>query len=253
MLQAVLEFVIAIFAGVLAGATGGGGGMLFVPILVFSGLTPVAAVATSNVGIFVTTSAATVSNARAGLVPWRRVFMIGIPAVIVAPIGAYVAHRLPGTALLLGFAVLNIVNALLTNRRSNAADVEHGNFTSPASPVQTALTGGSGGFLAGLFGIGGGLITVPLQILWLNTPIKVAARVSLGVIVMSSGAALFGHILNNGHIDWATGILLGLGGLIGAPIGSRLLRRMTPRMATRLLQTVLICVAAIVIYKALVG
>ncbi len=253
MLQSLVEFTLAVLAGVLAGAVGGGGGMLFVPILVFAGLAPVAAVATSNVGIFVTTAAATVSNARAGLVPWRRVLMIGIPAVLIAPVGAFVAHHLPGTALLLGFAALNVLNAVLTNSRANAPAAVDSDALDPASTVQVGITGGSGGFLAGLFGIGGGLITVPLQILWLRTPIKVAARVSLGVIVMSSGAALVGHLLNHADIAWQSGLILGLGGLIGAPIGARLLRRMSARAATRLLQSVLLGVAALVAYKALVG
>jgi len=248
-----LEFLLAIFSGVLAGAVGGGGGMLFVPILVFTGLTPVAAVATSNLGILITTSAATVSNARGRLVPWRRVILIGMPAVVIAPIGAYVAHQLPGTALLLGFAALNLLNVVLTNRRIDAEEAEHAHHTNDATATQITLTGGSGGFLAGLFGIGGGLITIPLQILWLNTPIKVAARVSLAVIVMSSTAALIGHILNGADIDWRAGLFLGLGGLIGAPIGAHLLRRITPRMATRLLQTVLVCVALLVTIKALKG
>ena len=248
-----VEFLLAIFAGVLAGAVGGGGGMLFVPILVFSGLTPVAAVATSIVGILVTTSAATFSNARARLVPWRRVLMIGIPAVIIAPLGAYVAHHLPGTALLLGFAALNLLNVVLTNQRIDAEDEQHAHHTNAATPTQIALTGGSGGFLGALFGIGGGLITIPLQILWLNTPIKVAARVSLAVIVMSSAAALVGHVISGADINWRAGAFLGLGGLIGAPIGAHLLSRMTPRMATRLLQTVLICVAVLVTAKAISG
>ncbi len=248
-----LEFLLAIFAGVLAGAVGGGGGMLFVPILVFSGLAPVAAVATSNLGILVTTAAATISNAHARLVPWRRVWMIGIPAVIIAPLGAFVAHHLPGTALLLGFAALNLLNVVLTNQRIDADDAEHAHHTNPATKTQITLTGGSGGFLGGLFGIGGGLITIPLQILWLNTPIKVAARVSLAVIVMSSAAALLGHVASGADIDWRAGAFLGLGGLIGAPIGAHLLRRMTPRMATRLLQTVLIAVAILVTIKACTG
>ncbi|MDO9486058.1 MAG: sulfite exporter TauE/SafE family protein [Actinomycetota bacterium] len=248
-----LEFLLAMFAGVLAGAVGGGGGMLFVPILVFSGLAPVAAVATSNIGILVTTAAATVSNARARLVPWRRVMMIAVPALLIAPLGAYVAHQLPGTALLLGFAALNLLNVVLTNQRIDAQDGEHAHHTNPATSMQVALTGGSGGFLGGLFGIGGGLITIPLQILWLNTPIKIAARISLAVIVMSSAAALLGHVINGADIDWRAGAFLGLGGLIGAPIGAHLLRWMTPRMATRLLQAVLIGVAVLVSIKAITG
>ena len=249
-MQLALEFLVAIAAGVLAGSTGGGGGMLFVPILIVSGLAPVAAVATSNIGVFVTATSATITNARARQVPWRRAFMIGIPAIVIAPFGAWVAHHLPDAALLLGFATLNIINVILTNRRTGAAVEEHDQHTNDASIGQIAVTGGSGGFLAGLFGIGGGLITVPLQILWLNTPIKVAARVSLAVIMFSSGAALLGHVINNADIHWSTGLVLGVGGLIGAPIGSRLLRKMSPKAATRLLQTVLIGVSIYVTYRA---
>ncbi len=249
-MQLAFEFLVAIAAGVLAGSTGGGGGMLFVPILIVSGLSPVAAIATSNIGVFVTAVSATFSNARARQVPWRRAFMIGIPAVVIAPLGAWVAHKLPDAALLLGFALLNIINVVLTNRRTGAAAEEHDQHTNDASIAQITVTGGSGGFLAGLFGIGGGLITVPLQILWLNTPIKVAARVSLAVIMFSSGAALVGHVINNADIHWSTGLVLGVGGLIGAPIGSKLLRRMSPKAATRLLQIVLIGVSIYVIYRA---
>jgi len=249
-MQLALEFLAAIAAGVLAGSTGGGGGMLFVPILMVSGLSPVAAVATSNIGVFVTATSATITNARAQQVPWRRAFMIGIPAIVIAPVGAWVAHHLPEAALLLGFATLNIINVILTNRRVDASAAEHDQQTNDASSTQIAVTGGSGGFLAGLFGIGGGLITVPLQILWLNTPIKIAARVSLAVIMFSSGAALLGHVMNRADIDWSTGLVLGIGGLIGAPIGSRLLRRMSPKAATRLLQAVLIGVSIYVTYRA---
>lgn len=249
-MQLALEFLVAIAAGVLAGSTGGGGGMLFVPILIASGLTPVTAVATSNIGVFITAVSATFTNARAKQVPWRRAIMIGIPAIVIAPLGAWLAHHLPDVALLLGFATLNIVNVILTNRRTDAEAEDHDQHTNDASVSQIAVTGGSGGFLAGLFGIGGGLITVPLQILWLKTPIKVAARVSLAVIMFSSGAALLGHVINNADIHWSTGLVLGLGGLIGAPIGSKLLRRMTPKAATRLLQAVLIGVSIYVIYRA---
>lgn len=246
------ELVVGIAAGVLAAMTGGGGGLVFVPVLLLMGLPVAEAVATSNVGILITTAAATVSNARAGDVPWRRVLEIGIPAVLMAPLGALVAVRMPGALLLALLAGLNVVNAILAGRPVAGADPDVDDAAptedSSALPARTipriAATGGSGGFLAGMFGIGGGLVVVPLQIIWLRTPIKVAARVSLAVIVFSSAAAILGHLWSGGGIHWDAGIALGLGGLIGAPVGSFLLRRITPRAATVLLQVVLLAVAA---------
>lgn len=252
-----IEFVVGIAAGVLAALTGGGGGLVFVPVLLLTGLPVSEAVATSNVGILITTAAGTISNARAGEVPWRRVMLIGIPAMIVAPLGAVLAVRMPPVLLLSLLAVLNIVNAVLSGRPVTLSESPDSGLETatddaagdPDSFSQIVVTGGSGGFLAGMFGIGGGLVVVPLQVIWLRTPIKTAARVSLAVIVMSSAAAIFGHLMSGGGIHWDSGIALGLGGLVGAPLGAHLLRRISPVAATRLLQVVLVGVAAELVVK----
>lgn len=237
----ILEFLTAIAAGVLAGLTGGGGGMFFVPVLIFAGLPVVEALATSNLGILITSASGTLSNARQGDVPWRRVLWLGIPAIALAPVGAWIAFQLPGDVLISGFILLNLTNIVLTGRKP--ATDETIEKTRTPTPLQFTATGGSGGLLAGLFGIGGGLIVVPLQILWLSTPIKIAARASLAVIMLSSAAAVVGHTVVDGGIHWRTGIVLGIGGVIGAPIGVFLLRRISPTAATRILQLVLLGVS----------
>lgn len=237
----ILEFLTAIAAGVLAGLTGGGGGMFFVPVLIFAGLPVVEALATSNLGILITSAAGTITNARQGTVPWRRVLWLGIPAIVLAPLGAWIAFQLPGELLIVGFIVLNLTNIVLTARKP--AEEESDDEGRTPTPLQYTATGGSGGLLAGLFGIGGGLIVVPLQILWLSTPIKIAARASLAVIMLSSAAAVIGHTFVDGGIHWTTGIMLGIGGIIGAPIGVLLLRRISPTAATRILQLVLLGVS----------
>lgn len=215
--------------------------MFFVPVLIFAGLPVIEALATSNLGILITSASGTITNARQGLVPWRRVLWLGIPAIVLAPVGAWIAFRLPGDVLIIGFILLNLTNIVLTARKP--ATDETIEATRTPTPLQFTATGGSGGLLAGLFGIGGGLIVVPLQILWLSTPIKIAARASLAVIMLSSAAAVVGHTVVDGGIHWRTGIVLGIGGVIGAPIGVFLLRRISPTAATRILQLVLLGVS----------
>jgi hypothetical protein len=228
----ILEFLTAIAAGLLAGLTGGGGGMFFVPVLLFAGVPVVQALGTSNLGILITSAAGTLANARHGLVPWRRVMLLGIPAIIVAPLGAWIALQLPGKLLIAGFIVMNIVNIVLTGRKP--AEHDHHHQGKAPTTFEYAATGGSGGLLSGLFGIGGGLIVVP---------IKIAARASLAVIMLSSAAAVVGHAILDDNILWTTGILLGIGGIIGAPLGTILLRRISPTAATRILQCVLLGVS----------
>ena len=76
--------------------------------------------------------------------------------------GAIIASRTPEIALLIAFCALNIVNIYLLGKRSRLAD------TTDATDVRNVATkvatvGGSGGLLAGLFGVGGGLVMVPCR------------------------------------------------------------------------------------------
>lgn len=252
-----LEAVLAVVAGVFAGLTGGGGGVIFVPVLIMMGLPPTAALATSNVSILITTTSATISNARRGLVPWRRVGLLAVGAVVTAPVGAYLALRLPGRLLLAGLIALNIVNLIVIERRSRqsapSSDIREAPESARATPARVLATGASGGAMAGLFGVGGGIIMVPLQVGWLRTPIRAAARISLAVIIATSGGAVLGFAVQGGQIDWLSGLLLGVGGIIGAPIGARVLRRISAVAATRILQVVIVAVTVSLVARVLAG
>jgi uncharacterized membrane protein YfcA len=58
---------------------------------------------------------------------------------------------------------------------------------------------------------------VPLQILLLGEPIKLAIQTSLGVVVLTGISATFGHAVSN-NILFVEGIILGTGGLVGEQI-----------------------------------
>lgn len=255
----VLEAILAITAGIFAGVTGGGGGVIFIPILLLMGLTPIQAVATSNVAIVITTIAATLPSASRGLIPWRRVFVFAIGAVVMAPVGAFVALRVPPAVLLVSLITLNVVNIVVVGRRARShgpsparqpSELDEGRVnTGPA-----LVTGGIGGAMAGLFGVGGGIVMVPLQVAWLRTPIRTAARISLAVIVATSGSAVVSYALQQpGTVEWISGMVVAIGGIIGAPIGAAILRRISNRTATHILQVVLIVVTVSLLYRLVFG
>ena len=77
------------------------------------------------------------------------------------------------------------------------------------------------GIGASFSGLGGGFLVVPLLILWGFTPQR-AVGTSFMAILIISASALFAHGKLE-HVDYRLGILLGLGGLIGAQLGARLL------------------------------
>ena len=86
------------------------------------------------------------------------------------------------------------------------------------------LLGALTGMLSGLFGIGGGIVLVPLLVLVLGYQQKLAAGTSVATILP---AAIVGGITYavQGHVDWIAALLLAIGIIGGAQLGSYLLQR----------------------------
>lgn len=86
------------------------------------------------------------------------------------------------------------------------------------------LIGLIGGFFSGLFGVGGGIILVPLLILVVGFGQKLASGTSLAVIVPTAIAGTVSYAAN-GSIDWIAGACLGAGAIGGSLLGTWLLHR----------------------------
>ncbi|MBV9384977.1 MAG: sulfite exporter TauE/SafE family protein [Chroococcidiopsidaceae cyanobacterium CP_BM_ER_R8_30] len=211
-------------SGILAGLLGIGGGIILVPLLVTLGYVPVQAVATSSLAILITSVSGSLQNWRMGYFDFKRVIYLGLPAAVTAQIGVYFASRITPYLLLVAFGILLLCNIYLLEFRKhiNVEDRE----TELFNPILSRLgTGGAAGILAGLFGVGGGVIMVPLQMLLLGEQIKVAIQTSLGVIVSTAVSACIGHAAE-GNVLLVQGILLGVGGLLGAQISTRALPKL---------------------------
>jgi len=239
-----------LFSGILAGFLGIGGGTILVPLLVTLGYKPVHAVATSALAIVITATSGTVQNWRMGYISPQQVIYLGLPALITAQLGVYLANRFPPRLLLLAFGILLLVNVYLVELRKSLI-AKQGEGAAPAyNPIVSHIvTGGAAGILAGLFGVGGGVILVPLQILFLGRPIKDAVQTSLGVIVITAIAAAAGHTWS-GNILFFEGILLGVGGLLGAQVSTRFLPRLPDAVISLAFRTLLALLALYTFWQA---
>ena len=250
-----LLLLTGLVSGILAGFLGIGGGTLLVPVLVQFGFLPVQATATSSLAILVTSSTGSFQNWRMGFLKIRQVLLLAGPAVITAFIGAMIGEQLPPYLLLVGFGLLLLCNLYLVSLKKRVirtAQFREPRVTSgPAiSPwMARVVTGSIAGLMAGLFGVGGGVILVPLQILLLGEDIKTAVRTSLGVIVITSVAACTGHALN-GNIDFAAGLLLGLGGLVGVQVSTRFLPKLSDNTVTQLFRAMLVVLSLYMFFQA---
>ncbi len=216
--------------GLLAGLLGIGGGTILVPILVSLNYNPVQAIATSSLAIVIISLSGTWQNWRMGYLNFEQIMYLGIPSLITAQLGVYFANKVADYILLAAFALLLILNIFLTNFKKKLSQKENNDIKFNKF-FSRLLTGCSAGFLAGFFGVGGGVIMVPLQMLLLDTKIKVAVQTSLGVIVITSISACIGHAYRD-NVLFLEGIILGFGGLIGAQISTRFLPKLPDQLVS---------------------
>jgi uncharacterized protein len=237
-------------SGMLAGILGIGGGSVLVPLMVYLGFTPIQAIGTSSLAILLTSLSGSIQNWRMGYIDWNKIGALGLPALVTAQLGAFLARYIPAHLLLFGFGTLMLTNIYLVGLKQRLIDVES---SAPAPKWRklwsNTLTGGLAGLVAGLVGVGGGAIMVPLQMLLLGETIKVAIQTSLGVVVLTAVSATIGHSIN-GHVLFNAGIILGIGGLLGAQFGTRYLPKLPDRVVSILFRLILLLIA---IYSCMQG
>ncbi len=271
-----IELLILAFAGIVAGILAGflgiGGGTVLVPLLISLGNESIQAVATSSLSIIITASAGSIQNWRMGYLDINNVLSMALPALITAQIGVFFANLFPEYLLLFTFGLLLISNIYLVEVRKKIVarknqeeggkqhqEVTEENPENPKNQQNNVnkiqdlwhriLTGGAGGLLAGLFGVGGGIIMVPLQIVLLNENIKKAIQTSLGVIVITAISATAGHAYS-GNVLWLTGAILGFGGLLGVQFSTRFLPKLPDKVVSLAFRSLLAILSIYIFWKA---
>jgi uncharacterized protein len=253
---AISLFLIGILTGILSGLLGIGGGLLMVPALTLFGVSLVQATATSLVAVFLSAASGSLQNLRTGDLDKSAALLLAGFGIITAQVGAWLGDRLPEQALALGFAVLLLTTIYLMalkqqlQKRQSQTALPNQASTQSSSLPRTAGIGTLAGLLSGLFGVGGGVVMVPLQMLLLTQPIKVAVRTSLGAIVVIAISGIVQHSLNN-NVLWLPGLCLGIGGIAGAQFGTRLLPKLPDLVIGRMFRLLLLGLAVYMLMRAI--
>lgn len=219
LLHLLLLAVIGLVGGVLSGLVGVGGGIIFVPGLIFAGgWTIQEAVAASLVIIVFSSLSGTIRNARSeDPVNWR---MAGLLSLVVAPsslIGVAISRVSPETVVEVIFSLLLLALAYPTSRGGAAVSGDGRRLPLPL----TIIAGVFVGALSGLVGVGGGVMLVPLMVLGLGLEVKTAVSTSLAVVLFTSFVGASGYILT-GFSDVLSLPPLVVGAIVGAWLGVRI-------------------------------
>jgi uncharacterized membrane protein YfcA len=96
-------------------------------------------------------------------------------------------------------------------------------------------------------GLGGGFLMIPLLLALGFTPQKAVGTTFLGIFLIAASSLVAHNKL--AHVDWKYGILLGVGGIIGAQIGARLIEYISEESFRRLFAAILVGLALYVLLK----
>ncbi|MBI9073055.1 MAG: sulfite exporter TauE/SafE family protein [Melioribacteraceae bacterium] len=262
IISTIIFLVIGFVTGGLSGLLGIGGGVIFVPALIFllpftgleiSQLTYVALATSLFAGSF-SASGASYNHFRIRNLYFKEALLLALgscSAAVILP--KYVVKVYPETLkyILLVILILVAINMLL-----NKSDNSDSKFKIPASvlPVLGFLTG----TMAVFTGLGGGVIFVPVLFYLYKMDIKKAIGTSSFVVAatMLSSSFMFSRIESDissgfymGYINIYVGLLLGIGALIGSFTGVKLFNKVKAIYIKKIFSVFLIIVILIILFK----
>jgi len=113
--------------------------------------------------------------------------------------------------------------------------------------VIMVLCGIAVGVGASFTGLGGGFLMVPLLLLMGYSAQKSVGTSFLAILIISISALVAHNKLAN--VDYKIGLLLGIGGVVGAQIGARLVEHVSTANFKKIFSVVLIGLAAYLLFK----
>ena len=231
---------VGLAAGLLSGVFGVGGGILIVPGLMWvASMEQRRAHGTSLAAVLPIAMFGGVTYVANDHVNFGAALALTVGSLAGTLIGTAWLARAPKRVLSLSFAVLLVVSAA---RLLFELDTSREHALTIGSAAALVLTGVVAGVLAGLLGIGGGVVMVPAMMLVLGLSPVVAKGTSLAVIVPT---AIIGTWRNrrNLNVDLRAATLVGLGGAGCAVVGAVVADRLPDRASNMLFAALLLFMA----------
>ena len=261
--------------GLLSGMFGVGGGFLTTPLLIFYGIPPTVAAASaasqvtgaSVSGVFTHMSRGTVDFRMGGVLIAGGVVGAGLGVLIFrllqaigqidTVIGILYVLMLGGIGSLMAKESIQALIALKTGRKIQARKrrlhplvaalpmrwrfYRSGLYISPLAPL---LLGMATGILTMLLGVGGGFILVPAMLYLLGMTTQSVVGTSLFQILFVTMATTMMHAMTTHAVDLVLALLLLIGSVTGAQVGTRISMTIRPEYLRILLAAIVLLVAA---------
>jgi uncharacterized membrane protein YfcA len=239
---------LGIFVGFMMALTGAGGGILSVPLLVFGlHLSVASAGPIGLLAIAVAGTLGAINGLRTKLLRYRAALVMAALGVVLAPVGVYLAQRIPNQPLLIAFASILIVVSIRMLIQAQQEITGNTPKEQPAPPCKLDQSigrliwsvpcarslmgsGAVAGFLSGLLGVGGGFILVPALKKLTDLPMQSIVATSLGVLALIAITGVTSAAIA-GHLNWSIATPFAGGAVVGMLLGSVIAKQISgPRI-----------------------
>ncbi|RLF78536.1 sulfite exporter TauE/SafE family protein [Thermococci archaeon] len=239
MIDYLINFIIGLSIGIIAGLFGIGGGFLIVPLLTLKGLPIHDAIGTSLTCIVMSSFASSYTHLKHGRVLFKVAALKEAFSIPTALLGAYLTIFLGKNILksLFAFLLIYLSYTMLTSReqlpQSEAKEINYRNVP---------LVGIIAGLSSGLLGISGGILNVPLFNSLVQIPISYAIGTSSVALFFTAlaGSLMHYHI---GQVRVDVAILLAPGLIMGGYLGAKLVHNIHPEKLKRAFAAILVLIA----------
>ncbi len=232
--------IVGLAAGLLGGLFGVGGGLIIVPGLVsLAGMDRRLAHGTSLAATLPIAAASLITYVSHGNVDWAVAFFLAIGAIAGAIVGTTLLQIIPKNVLIIVFVITVLATA---TRLAISTESTGRSDLTVAMALLLIVVGLLTGTLAGLLGIGGGVIMVPAMVVILGMVPVVAKGTSVAVIVPT---AIMGTIRNRkkANADIRVAAVVGGFGAVSAIIGGTISDRMSDHLSNIMFALLLVFVA----------
>jgi uncharacterized protein len=237
-------------AGLLGSMIGLGGGIIVVPVLTFLGFPPTVAASNSLFAALSNATASTISYSKQKRMEYSLGLKLGLLSIPGTVLGAIISTDVAPDIFKILFGFVLIASAVYIFLRKK---IENKEKTISKQVIVFAI-GASffAGVISSFFGIGGGIIFVPLMVVGMGMAMKKAAPTSQMILLFASLSGVIVHSLL-GHPDFIQAGLLSIGSFIGGLVGARLSIDIKERYLQILVSAVIVIAAAKLFFDSLSG
>jgi len=204
------------FVGLLSGFFGIGGGTILVPLLLLAGYETKVAIGISVVQMVFSSIYGSYLNNKKGTLDIVMVTTIGLGGFLGALFSGKITSSVDDFILeivFLSFVIFALLRLFFKTK-------EHKD-EKKVNKIVLFIVGFMIGIASMSIGVGGSIMLVPILVGFLYVPLKKATSAGLFFVVFSSVSGLISHSLN-GHVDYKSGIIIGLASLVGVYFGIQL-------------------------------